>query len=453
VATRHSRAKVLATVGVSAFSSLAPFTAAATTPVVGQSTAEWTVQKSTSNEVGCQKTAILKRHRVGESRYGFFLFDRPSNLKIEDLTDMELEGCGLPPLGGIRRLPKTSSAYQSWSTAAQALLTAKQVDPREPAPLPAGHPPIPEPPRPSGGPWSYHHTNILDNHQNTVGSGGYTIEPTGNFSGREIFDQSFDNTGDAASPMASVTWITSPEYTLPASTPAGDSVATQIAEWIGYQDQEDSGTGGTSLAQIGVLDNVYTASTGGPYYRTLEPFVEYYPDPTIPLPSMAIQPSDTVSFNLDYSGSSSFSYSIMDSNAQGSTSLTGFVNLYRMKACAEGTSGSGFPITICNNGDVLEWVVEDHGQYTKNYPEQVNPATPAFGTIALQNAVVTWNDGYVGEPNNNTCTGYPLYCTELDLTDTSSSGQTLIVEPKWGSNKLHFPYSGPPYPGFNWPEF
>jgi len=143
----------------------------------------------------------------------------------------------------------------------------------------------------------------------------------------KIVDDDYINTGEAASPMAEATWVTPAAYRLPPATPQGDSVATQISYWVGYQDLEDSGTGGSSLAQVGVVDNLYTASTGGAFYSLLEPFAEFAPDPPTILSAMTIQAGDTVSFILDYAGSSTFSFTAMDSNALGTTSISGTVNL------------------------------------------------------------------------------------------------------------------------------
>lgn len=135
-----------------------------------------------------------------------------------------------------------------------------------------------------------------------------------------------------------------------------------------------------------------------------------------------------------------------------------------MSDCAEGTSGSGTLITVCNNGDLAEWFVEDNGQKIGTVTLQMPPTTPDFGTIAAGlSPTAMWANGDGRSPSNSTCSmedeGCTFSYTEYHLSSTgqaaTGNNSTLTVVPSWSAYKgaLVFPYAGPPPPGFDWPDF
>jgi len=292
----------------------------------------------------------------------------------------------------------------------------------------------------------------------------YNVVTTQSDAGREILDAPLNyQNGDAAGPDITVTVYPSTNYVLPAPTAA--LVLSHVATWIGYADRISSANGGgSSLAQIGFDDEVYNTVSGGQYYRSITPFIQFYPGPSKALTGMMISPNDPVSLELSYGGPSTFVYTIRDPGAAGSTSKSGFVDLPEDKdsACAAGTSGSGTLITVCNNGDLAEWFVEDKGDPVNSHTNQVPPETPAFQKILFQQPAVTWNNGDSEIPNNSAWafdgSDCPFFFGQAELLDTAAGGETLTLIPEWTSNNqysadgLVVQYSGPPAPGFNWPS-
>jgi hypothetical protein len=204
-------------ISLSALAGLTPAVAAESSSPPRQVTQNWIVEKTSPNDVGCSRTTIAKPHEGNESRVGYYLFDRPSNLNVESLSDKQLESCGLPPLKNIRNFPKTSKEYQGWLSLAHGLMNARQLDPRYPAPLPYGYPPAP-PLFPTGGPPKpYPFDHVFNGRPSSVAPGGYSTSTNGNFAAKEIVGDDSINTGEAASPMAQATWFT-PTYRLAPAT-------------------------------------------------------------------------------------------------------------------------------------------------------------------------------------------------------------------------------------------
>ena len=417
----------------------------------------WDVKTSSTNKVGCIETTVAKPQVAGQSGLSAFLYTRPPELDIESLTDSELRSCGLPSRRALGDVPRISPKYQAWLAEAHARLTAKQVLPWEEGPLRPGDvepPPMkPTAGRPPVDPRMLHHSSLQPSSVapgSAQDSDPYNPAQSYTFSGREILDYNYTDNGQAAAPTIMVTVHPSSRYTLP--SPTQNIVQTQIGSWVDYADQEDSGSGGTSLAQIGVSDQVFNTVAGGSYHRTIFPFVEFYPDPPTVIKAIKINPSDPVSLVLDYGGPSTFGFTITDGGADGETVTSGFVNLYRTGSCASGNIGSGTPITICNNGDLAEWFLEDDGQESGSGP-QVPPTTPAIKNVDFDNPSVTWANGDFEVPSNSGWCGDCYFgFGELELYDTTTGGAVMSITPSWDNGDLKSHYVGPPAPGFNWPS-
>jgi hypothetical protein len=369
-------------------------------------------------------------------------------------------------------LDKSSPEYPEWLAEVHGEMKARQIVPWEVDPR--SQPPVPPPPpphrfdnmMPSGG---HQRSDLLENGLNSVSPavGGapanYYLTYSPNYAGRQILDGfvNYEN-GQDAFPTIKGTFSLPLISTLPPPNPV--KVTTLIADWIGYQENVDSSSGGSTLAQVGIHDYISNAnSTTGTFTRSLVPFYEFYPDPSQQPLGMAFYPGDTVGLTLTYVSGDTFKFRILDSNAYGTAALTEVISLSAANdtACASGVSGAGTLLTVCNNGDLAEWIVEDHGLYPNGVlnTEQNPPTTFPFGTITITGASVEWGNGDFKIPDNSACSiaDCQFNYQQADLSPAGASGignpNDLVIIPAWyePSVELNFPYQGPPAPGFNWP--
>jgi hypothetical protein len=88
-----------------------------------------------------------------------------------------------------------------------------------------------------------------------------------------------------------------------------------------------------------------------------------------------IYPGDETSLTLEYAGTTTLAFKISDPGASGETMASGSYTLKDLSKCAEGSTGSGTLITICNNGDLVEWMLEDVGTGLRRRPLHLRSRT------------------------------------------------------------------------------